>query len=141
MCRGGPGVADAGVQRHQNGIAPKGLVELTGEFASGRDRVHRRHDQREPWRGFRWRGTEFAVVGVVVVGGPPGRVQLRRDQEQIGIVGVGVGEHREPPEAGLADLVESLAGESALLRPDNQAAVDLLGEWLVDPLDHWAVER
>ncbi len=125
-------MAGGRAQRDQDGIAPDVLLQLLGVTTGVGRRVHGRGDQRQPGRQLRGGRAEVALVGVVVVGRPPRRVELGGDQQVVGVVAVGVGEHGQPPVAGGGELLHPPLVNAGPLGPRHQAPVDLRAEVVVD---------
>ena len=128
-------------QRDQHRVGVDDLFKLTRVRPGGRRRVHGGHHQRQPRRQLRRGGAERGLVGVVVVRGPPGGVQPRGHEQHVGVVGVGVGEHGEPAEAGGAELIQLAGVDPDLTGPGDEAVVDDLAEPFVDPRRRRGVQR
>jgi hypothetical protein len=128
-------------ERDQHRVGSHRLLQRGRVRAGVGRRIHRRYDQRQPGRRLRRRGAEGGFVHVVVVGCPPGRVHLRRDQQQVRVVAVGMGEHGLPPEPGVAERVQLVSVDSGLPGPGDQPPVDLRAQFLIDPHGLRAVQR
>ena len=71
----------------------------------------------------------------------PGDVQLGTDQQPIWVVAVRVGQHNQPSEPYLANLLHLVLIEPALQCPCRQPIVHLVRQRLVELLGNGAVER